>query len=396
MTSESLNLNDILLEIEIDKTIERMSLNEAAFGSLVEVLDLNKDSDFKFGNLVGVDFSNSDLRGFNFYGADLRASFGLNVVFDATTNFEGADVTDSCFASFVREAEMFKKNPSAIRFYDVLRNGDALEVSSWIHSRYGGANDSFSSLTKIDAETASVICRKLLFDDIDITKRTDLLYRLKNICGSPTEMRELMLDVLARHLDNYSIVYKIISIVAKEFRGDFTVFQAILGLTWDSQAQIRKVAFMSLTKGRYFYQCFDEIRKSFMRHENKSIRVDLIRKSAYMLGRSHLEVINRSASRDEMDLDETFDYDQMLDLDIVEALALEIDRRNYINKERLEVKAKMPAKSPTEASQSTIYNVISRQEEILANAQLINLFFERQYPGQSLEAKARLSRLKMQ
>lgn len=392
MTNDSLNLNDILSEIEIDKTIEKINLDETTFGNLVEVLDLCKDSDFKFSNLAGVDFSNSDLRGFNFYGADLRASFGLNVIFDATTNFEGADVTDSCFASFVRESEIFKKNPSAIRFYDVLRNGDALEVSGWIHSRYGGAKDSFSGLTKIDAETASIICRKLLFDDIDITKRTDLLYRLKNICGSPVEMRELMLDVLARHLDNHSIVYKIISIVAKEFRGDFTVFQSLLGLTRDSQAQIRKIAFISLTKGKYFYHCFDEIRKSFMRSENRSIRVDLIKRSAYMLGRSHLEVINRNASRDEMNVDETFDYEQMLDLDIVEALALVIDQRNHKNKERLEGGKKPPSKSPTEASQSTISDVISRQEEILANAQLINLFFERQYPGQALEAKARLSK----
>ena len=392
--NDSLNLNEILSEIEINRTIEKIKSDEVAFGNLVEVLSLTKETDFMFSNLAGVDFSNADLRGFNFYGADLRASFGVNVIFDITTNFEGADVSDSCFASFVREAEVFKKNPGAIRFYDSLRNGDALEVSSWIHSRYGGASDSSFGLAKIDAETASIICRKLLFDDIDITKRTDLLYRLKNICGSPLEMRELMLDVLARHLDNYAIVYKLVSIVAKEFRGDFTVFQAILALTRDSQAQIRKIAFFALTKGKYFYSCFDEIRESLMRDENRSIRVELIRRSAFMLGRPYLEVINKSASRDEMSLGETFDYEQMLNLDAIEELALIIDQRSHKNKERSGGRKNSPSEAPIEASQSTIYSVINRQEEVLANAQLINLFFEKQYPRQALQAKARLIKKK--
>ncbi len=296
--SDGLELNSVLVDMEIDSILEKLSNQESSFSNLVRVLKLDSVHDFRYSKLSGVDFSQSDLRGYDFRGADLQDSFGLNVVFDDTTNFDGADVSGSCFASFVREREILRRNPSALRIYDFLRNGDALDVSSWIHSRHGGGRDTFSGLEKVDSETASILCRKLLFDDIDITKRTDLLYRLKYICGSSFEVRELLLDVLARHIDNISVVYKVLSLAAKEFRGDFTVFQVMLGLSQDTREQVRKIAFIALSRGKFFNQYFDEIYSSFMAPVNKDIRVGLIRVAAQNLGRSHLEVINSYGSKD--------------------------------------------------------------------------------------------------
>lgn len=388
--SDGLELNSVFAEIGIDSVLGEVSRQDSTFSNLVSFLQLDSERDFRYSNLIGVDFSESDLRGYDFRGADLRSSYGLNIIFDDTTNFDDADVSDSCFASFVRERQIFKRNPDALKIYDFLKTGDSLDVSSWIHSRHGGGRDMFSGLTEVDSETASILCRKLLFDDIDITKRTDLLYRLKNICETLVEMRELMLDMLARHIENISVVFKVISIVAKEFKSDFTVFQVMLSLSRDTREQVRKIAFIALSRGKFFNQYFEEIRSSFMAPVNKSIRVSLIRAAAQHLGREYLEAISHKGSRDETSFGETFDYEEMLDLDIIEGLALQIDQRNFRINERIEGKKKNPQKFPTKPNESTISRIVKRQEEVLVFAQVINLISEKQFPKQMLDAKARL------
>ncbi len=78
-----------------DAVLESSSDN---FVHLAELAGLRKDKDFRYENLRGVDFSDCDLRGFDFTGSCLEVAFGNeNTIWDATTILTDADVDGSLF-----------------------------------------------------------------------------------------------------------------------------------------------------------------------------------------------------------------------------------------------------------------------------------------------------------
>lgn len=67
------------------------------FVALCEIAGLDPKTDLRGANLVGVDFTECDIRGFDLRDADLTRTRGTNVTWDSTTNFEGANLTGSIF-----------------------------------------------------------------------------------------------------------------------------------------------------------------------------------------------------------------------------------------------------------------------------------------------------------
>lgn len=68
------------------------------FNTLVEISGLNPKSSFRYADLRGVIFDDTDLRGFDFTGANLLGARGRNVVWDTTTVLDDAEIEGSIFA----------------------------------------------------------------------------------------------------------------------------------------------------------------------------------------------------------------------------------------------------------------------------------------------------------
>lgn len=67
------------------------------FVELVHLAGLNPTRELTCANLSMMDFSNCDLRGFNFTNSDLTDTTGENVIWDETTILTGATLTGSLF-----------------------------------------------------------------------------------------------------------------------------------------------------------------------------------------------------------------------------------------------------------------------------------------------------------
>jgi UDP-3-O-[3-hydroxymyristoyl] N-acetylglucosamine deacetylase len=69
--------------------------SDGIFSNLVKLANLDPKTDFRFLNLSGVDFGGSDLREFNFTGANLSNSVWRDAQYDSSTIIEGASLNNS-------------------------------------------------------------------------------------------------------------------------------------------------------------------------------------------------------------------------------------------------------------------------------------------------------------
>jgi uncharacterized protein YjbI with pentapeptide repeats len=363
---------------------------EGDFLQLVEFLRLDKENDFVFSNLRGVDFTGSDLRGFDFSGADLRGSFGADVLIDHTTVLTNADVEGSCFATYKRERDLFSAVPNAERMYEILKSGDPYEVSEWIHFRFGDIEKSPSILRDADSETATILCQKLLSDDIDLTKRADLFHHLRSITGSQIRLRELLLDIIARHVGNTPILNKFIIIAGDLYKNDPAITQALLTLTVARDARVREISFRMLSRTRFFAEHLHQLRCRFLAPENQSIRQSMLRSAAIKIGRQAVSAVNLAALRTEVPVDQILDYGELLDDELASQIARRMNEREDRIAESFGNKMSSRAETFAHVKNQDIQAILRRQEEVMCSTPVIKLLFATDMPEVYKRALARL------
>lgn len=368
-----------------------LSNSSDAFPQLVQHLGLDPKNDFVFSNLREVDFTASDLRGFDFTGADLRCSYGTDIQIDDTTVLTNADVTGSCFATYKRERDLFASTPGVERMYETLKSGDPYEVSEWIHSCFGGGAKKSKILRETKGETAAVLCQKLLTDDIDLTKRTDLIHHLRSITGSKDGLRELLLDIFARHLGNAAVLNKFVVIAGDLYKNDPVISQAFLTLTTARDQGVREIAFRMLSRSRSFAKNLPQLRSRFLSHENLSMRQSLLRSAAIKLGRQAVSAVNLSAKRSDVPLDQILDYNELLDEYLASEIAERLNEQESKIAESLDDKGKLKAEHTTRATKQDIQAVMRRQEEVMCSTPVINLIFASDMPVAYQSARNRLA-----
>lgn len=392
MKNES-TLADLVESAALASVAEKLGQTDGGFCEMAASLNLDRKYDFRFSNLERVDFSYSDLRGFDFRGADLRNSFGAQVVFDDTTNFDGADLMGSCFATYQREKEVFQSNNRAVAGYQLLKSGNTFEVSGWIHSQFGSQESRQRFLKDVDDETAAILCQKLMSDDIDLTKRTDLFHFLNEITGSQTALRELILNIFARHLDNTVTIESFISVAGKLYKNDPVIFDALRILCDSKSERIREAAFRVVAGTKRSAEFMEVLHGSFLKADNIGIRKRLIRQTAIALGRNYLTAVTKNASANVDGELDVLDVDQLLTADHAAKIASTISQREHENIKRLEPERWRPVLNG--ASRQQVSSVLDRQEEVLSVAPIIKRFFAWEQPARARAARNRVkSKLK--
>lgn len=390
-----MSLQELLDPGEIEAAFERVCNTSGDFSEACVALDLNPTRDFRFSNLQEVDFSGADLRGFDFQGADLSGSYGAEVIFDSSTNFDGADLQGSCFATYYREFLLFKRDPLAGRMYRALLEEDPFEISTWLHQRYRNRRESHSILKNANPETAAILCQKLLADDIDLTKCTDLFYFLRSITGSRIELRELMLSIFAQQSENVSLIEKFATVASSLHRDDPDVRNFVIQLCAAKSPRVRKAAFKASFNTGIFMQNFAKMRAQFLQAENQSIRKDLIIEAAIMLGRQHVSAVNIAAELDGVDASDVLDLDEFFDAEIARKISAAMWKRASAIQARFDEKGKLKAKTQSVAVRLDLPSIFRWQEEVLSSAPVLKMIFAIDYPERATAAKSRLAARKM-
>lgn len=386
------SLQELLDPEELAAAYERVCGTSGEFMEIKDALDLDPARDFRFADLRDVDFSNADLRGFDFTGADLRGGHGTDVTFDESTIFADADLQGSCFATHVREMTLFRQNPMAERMYRALLEGDPMEISSWLHARYRNGREEHSILRKADSVTASILCQKMLSEDIDLTKRTDLFYFLRSITSSPMELRELLLGIFARHSTNASVIEKFTTIASILHGKDPNIRTFILQLCDARSPKVRLAAFKASINIGLFMRNFQAMRGLFMSARNASIRRELILESATALGRHHVGSVNRSATLEGVRADDVLDVPDLFDDTICTQIAIAIRRRHDEIEERMKQGGDSKNRAPEDPKLASPSIIFEQQAEVLCNAPVLSAIFAKDDPHRSMSAQQRLSR----
>lgn len=385
------SLQELLDPGYLEAAFERVAATSGEFSEVCDALCLDPAQDFRFSNLRGTDFSMADLRGFDFRGADLRDSYGTDVIFDDSTNFEGADLQGSCFASYYREFRLFRDNPMATRMYRTLLEGDPFEISGWLHERYRNKRERHSILKRADRETAAILCQKLLADDIDLTKRTDLFYFLKSITSSRTELRELMLSIFARQSENTSLIEKLTTVASSLHGDDPDVRGFIVQLCTAKSPRVRLSAFKASTNTGIFLQNFEKMKELFLRPENGGIRKQLILEAAIGLGRHHVAAVNRAALLDDVEGEDVLDLPELFEDAAGAQISTAIRHRLEAIEARQNPDASSKKKFSSGATPVTLSIIHERQAEVLCSAPVFRTIFARDDPVRLMAAKARLA-----
>lgn len=385
------SLHGLLDPALLASAFESVCETSGEFMDIRDALNLNPERDFRFADLRDVDFSNADLRGFDFTGADLRGGHGTDVRFDESTTFADADLQGSCFAAFYREITLFRQDPMAQRIYRALLEGDPMEISTWLHARYRNGREKHSILRKADRSTASILCQKLLSEDIDLTKRTDLFYFLRSITSSPMELRELLLGVFARHSTNPSIIEKFTTIASTLHGNDPDIRAFIIQLCNARSPKVRLAAFKASMNTGIFMRNFEAMRALFMAELNAGIRRELILESATALGRHHVASVNRFAMLERVDADDVLDMPDLLDETTGTQIANAIRQRRDEIQSRLKQNTESKRKIPADSKPASPSTVLERQAEVLCNAPVLSTIFARVDPTRSMAAQNRLS-----
>lgn len=373
----------------LEAAFDQVVATSGEFSKVCIALSLDPARDFRFSNLRDVDFSMADLRGFDFRGADLRGSYGSDVIFDSSTNLEEADLDGSCFALYYRESRLFRDNPLAERMYRVLLDGDPFEISSWLYDRFKRQRESHSILKNADQVTVAILCQKLLVDDIDLTKRTDLFHFLGRITKSRTELRELMLSIFARHSENTSLIEKFITVASSIHGGDLDIRHFIFRFCSAKSDRIRLSAFKATVNNGMFLENFEEMRAKFLGPDNAGLRKQLILEAAIALGRPYVAAVNQEAALEGITGADTLDLPELFDAETGMQIVSAIQRRAR------EINARVWARNRKNVSSDsplvTKRIIFERQAEVLCSAPVLRTIFARDDPDRALAARRRIS-----
>lgn len=281
------------------------SLHAAETDNFVELtrlarLDIKRH--FRFANLRGVCLDNSDLRGFDFTGADLQGATGWNVVWDETTILKGANVSGSVFAYRIAKQEFFSKHPQWHKLYLRKRGEHWASNVNWFAEQLSLPGRDQAYLV----EVAKAICDTTE----DKVLRSQLLLALAPIFQSSTHHRDFLINNMARHDHDDVAVRASIQVMAALYGADSIVLQILQRELFHSNQTIREVAIRGLMASRHFMQ-FIPLIASEIHGFPSNIRRMFVHRSAVCFHAVYLKAVLEPSGQFAIDFAEPINSDKI-------------------------------------------------------------------------------------
>lgn len=260
MFENSLNLS----ESTIGAVSAVLECASDSFSEIVSVANLDKKRDFQHVNLTGIDFSNSDLRGFNFTGSNLSNSYGVNVLYDESTILDGAIVSNSILHQESERRAYFAQNPEHLQLYVRLRDDYWASGALWIGQNLKRSSKNF--------ETASQIAKFLYPNVHDQTYKNQILYGINSIFDYNEEYKTFLVTQLSLPGNSNRTIRALVDILGRAFGRDSLVREMLLLYSDHPLAEVRRVCIPAVMSRRFFFANAERIIRNVMSEPDKICR----------------------------------------------------------------------------------------------------------------------------
>lgn len=250
------------------------------FVHLVHEAGLDPRRDLIGCDLSNVDFSDSDLRGFNLSYCDLRGAIGHNVTFDQTTIFNGADIESSVF-SYAALLDPFQDEFQE-QAYQRLKGEYWPKLCNWI-------GDNVRAGFPGDAKRMAI---RLFFDANDLTVKTDLLLRIRRLFQSTDDFKAFLVNVILRKPGDFRAVQAAIQTSSGIIESDYFLFRTLLSFVRQADETTATSVLSQLIGSRFFGRHIESIGEILTHSRDGRIRAQYIRRinSIFRYGQdSHLQ-----------------------------------------------------------------------------------------------------------
>jgi hypothetical protein len=277
--------NDITIsEVIPTSTVELassfLSFESTNFLEQVTFLGLNPKSDFQFADLTYVDFSNSNLHGFDFTGADLRGSTGFNVQWDETTNFKDAETGSSLFSYRLTLSKFLKEHPQTSETINRLARAHWTNAILDVHKLLSeGKND----------PNAAKIAEAVFDRTQDPAVKSNILYFMRLTSVSREEHKQFVLNIFACHSQDTSILVSAVRALVALYRNDSNTQTLLLRCLEHPNQKIRAEALNGILSSKHLAKSVQNIIDHVISLNDSSLRRKLVGRVAKILGPSFIE-----------------------------------------------------------------------------------------------------------
>lgn len=306
----------------VNRVASLVDVDETNFVLLARRLTLDPAHDFQNGDLRDVDFSDCNLDGFDFSGADLRGATGVNVT--GKPVLEGADVSDSLFEYQVGQERYFADNPDDRETVDRIAAeywaNAILSVERLIQSRADGSG------TKIAAA---------IFDKTkDSTVRTNILLFMRLSSESSQDHKSFIGNMLAKHSDDISVLLAGVRALTAFYASHRDGFRWLLKFLNHKNPLVRSAAFRGVVNSKRLPEAIPDVVKYVLSTTQPEHRRAFVGRVSRLLGLKYARA--------------AFDYRENRFIDFREEITMETlrkcdpdDYQKFSDQQQSELKAEI-------------------------------------------------------
>lgn len=255
------------------KAGEFLKFESSVFSSQVEFLGLNPRSDFRYSDLAQVDFSDSNVRGFDFTGADLRGATGVNVTWDGTTVLKDAITTDSLFVYRQRRDEFLSEHPNLAKRVAILSG------EHWTRAIIEVANILEA------ADPNAVRIAEAVFDNHqDLTVRSNILIFMARVTPDRNAHKDFLHNIFACHSNDTKIVRPALRTMNSLYGSDVRSLAVQLKFLSHPDEDLSTDALAGLLSSRHFAQIVEKIRERAVLSKSGQLRRKFVGRCARIAG----------------------------------------------------------------------------------------------------------------
>ena len=272
-------LNDIVSADTVQLAVRFLHFEEDNFIKQVDFLNLNPKRDFRNADLVGVNFSNSDLAGFDFTGSDLRGATGINVKWDHTTIFRGADTDGSVFAQQLAQEAAFAANP------ELAERVRRLNRNHWANTVLGVAD--LLDVKKNPDPDALVIAKALFAETRSLSVRSNILYFMSPVIDDREQHKAFIYSTLNRFNTETSVLKSALRTLTALYIRDVGALNILVGYLDHADQSIRNIALQGILSSPYFFQANESILRYVTACGDSMLRRQFVGRAARKMGHDY-------------------------------------------------------------------------------------------------------------
>lgn len=271
---KTINPTDEVLSVDTKNLVDRfLRYDSTNFVKQAEFLGLDPKEDFRFIDLADVDFSDSNLTGFDFTGSDLRRTYGSNVT--GAPILDKADTSDSLFAHTQAQEQYFSKHPDDLRIVERLSSDYWANTVNGVEQLLrtdGGRGSSFNIAMAVFDRTK------------DPTIRTNILLFMRVGTPSPAEHKAFIYNTLARYSNHDKVVLSGIRALTSFYPHHADAFNWLLKFLEHPNFDVQKAAFIGVARSNKFPTGVEKVTAYILRCQDKHQRIAYVGRVAAMAG----------------------------------------------------------------------------------------------------------------